>query len=802
MIAFLRDLRHAARALRGSLGFTAAAVATMAVGVAGTAAMFSIVNAVLLAPLPFPGSERLVAVGGVRRDAPADLRGASLNELQDWREQSGALESFAAWRDWGMSRHDGAEGEPVYAAIVTPEIFQLLAVTPQLGRLFRPDEDRPGSNRVVVISDGYWRERFGGDRTIIGRTLVLERGPRAAYTIIGVLPPHVSELPSFEDVELFALSSIDPDAAIGRDIRNRRVLARVRRGAGIEEARADMTVIAARLARQYPDTNADWDIAVRPLIEQEVGPIGGALRALFLAVGFVLVIACANVAALQLARALVRRREFAVRQAIGGSRFDLVRALVAEGLLLSLAGGAAGVMLASWLVDAMLAAGPAIPRVRDVAVSVPVLGLALAACTAAGLAVALPASLLATRLDVVRGLKEESGSLPNVRAYRWRLGFVGAQIAMALALLTGAMLAAQTFMGILTLRPGFDPVNLAMVSVFTPLERKGAEVAAGYARAIDEIRGIPGVRSASAVSGGPLFGGPETMELRVDDGSGPTASGPARYFNVAPGYFRTLGATLRRGRDFTAQDRAGAPAVAIVNEAFARKYVTAPDPIGARVVSARGGGAVTIVGVAGDLLQEFRAAVPPQPEVYFPYAQSPRWATYLVVRADNLEAALPAIRERVRTADPSLRVGSPLLMAERIARSSRAPRFTLLLLGTFSGVAVLLSAIGVYGLVSYSVAQRTREVGVRVSLGAQSGHIIRLFVKSGLVAVAAGSLVGLAGTVAISRLMAAALPQMDELRPGAALFSWTLLVGVAALACYLPARRALRIDPMQALRVQ
>ena len=800
MFAFLRDLRHASRALRGSMGFTAAAVATMAIGVGGTAAMFSTVYAVLLAPLPFPDSGRLVAVGGVRRDAPAEMRGASLNELRDWREQSRAIEAFAAWRDWGMSRHDGTDGESVYGAIVTPEIFQVLPVTPGLGRLFRSDEDRPGANAVVIISDGYWRERFGADRDVIGRTLVLERGPRAVYTIVGVLPPHFSEVPSFQDVEVFALSSIDPDAGMGRDVRNRRVFARLRSDASIAEARADMDVIAARLGRQYPETNAAWDISVRPLIEQEVGPIGGALRTLFLAVGFVLLIACANVAALQLARALVRRREFSVRQAIGGSRFDLARALIAEGLLVSLAGGAAGLVLATWLVDAMLAAGPVIPRARDVAVNLPVMAFAVAACTVAGLAVALPASLLATRLNVVQGLKEEGGSLPNVRAYRWRLGFVAGQVALALVLLTGAILAAQTFVGVVTLRPGFDPVNLATVSVFTPIERKAADVAAGYARAIEEIRGIPGVRSASAVSGGPLFGGPETMELRVHDGAARPGEGPARYFNAAPGYFRTLGTTLRRGRDFDDRDRAGAPAVAIVNEAFVRKYIKVSDPIGTRVVSARGGDGVTIVGVAGDLLQDFRSGVPPEPEIYFPYAQSPRWATYLVVRADNPGAALPAVRQRVRTMDPSLRVGSPVLMSERIGRSSRAPRFTLLLLGIFSGVALLLSAIGVYGLVSYSVAQRAREIAVRVSLGAQGRHIVHLLARGGLAAVAAGSLAGLAGTAVASRVLAAALPQMEPLGPGAALLSWTLLVGVAALACYLPARRALRIDPIKALR--
>ncbi|HSL22404.1 MAG TPA: ABC transporter permease [Vicinamibacterales bacterium] len=798
MLAFLRDLRHAARALSGSLGYTIAAVATMAVGVGATAAMFSIVNPVLIEPLPFPAADHLIAVGGVREDAPGELRGTSLVELRDWREQSRSIEAFAAWRDWGMSRHDGVDGEGVYGAIVTPQIFQVFPVQPRLGRLFHPDDDQPGRNQVVLLTDGYWRERFGADRNVIGRTMVLERGPRATYTIVGVLPPQINELPSFEDVQLFALSSSDPDAGLGRDLRNRRVFARLRRGRTIDDAAREMEVIAARLAREYPETNAIWSIAVRPLVVEEVGSVGNALRALFAAVGFVLLIACANVAALQLARALARRREFSIRQAIGGRRLDLARALVAEGLLVSAAGGAAGLILAGWLVDAMLSAGPAIPRAGGASVDLAVVAFAIAACSLAGLLVALPASLLTTRLDVVRGLKEESGHVPNVRAHRWRLAFVGAQVALALALLTGAVLAGQTFVALLTMHPGFRPDGVATISVFAPIEKKGQEVTGLYARAIEEIRALPGVTSASAVSTFPLLRSSESIELRVEGGD----RQPARYFNVAPGYFDTLGAPLRRGRDFTADDRAGGTPVAVVNEAFVRRYLAGREPIGARVRRTGGDGEVlTIVGVFGDLLQELRRGTAVEPEIYFPYAQAPRWATFIVVRAVDPGVTLPIATQRIRSLDPELRVGTPGLMTDRIAQWMRAPRFTLLLLGTFAGVAVLLSAIGVYGLVSYTVAQRTREIGLRISLGAQRRDILRLLARSGLAAVAAGSAVGLIGTVAVSRLAAAALPQVDPLRPGAVVLAWALLVIVGAVACYVPARRALRIDPIVALRV-
>ncbi len=802
MSSFVGDLRHAARALRASGGFTVAAVSTMAIAVGATTAMFSIVNAVLIRPLPFSEPDRLLAIGGVREDAPARLRGTSINELRDWREQSRAVEAFGAWRDWSMSRHDGSEGESVYGVIVTPDLFRVLPLQPELGRLFHPDDDRPGNNSIIMLTDAFWRERFGADRGVIGKTMVLERGPKATYSIVGVLPPAFNELPAFEEVQVVALSSIDPDAGTGREIRNRQVFARLRPGASLDEVRTEMSVIASRLARKYPETNAKWNIAVRPLLEQQVGSLGSALRSLFAAVGFLLLIACANIAALQLARALARRREFSIRQAIGGRRVHLARALVAESLLVAILGGAAGLVLAAWLIDGMLAAAPAIPRASDVSLSVPVVLFALAICTAAGLIVALPSSLLTTRLDVVRGLKEESGHAPNVRAQSWRLGFVGAQVAMALVLLTGAVLAAQTFAGVIALGPGFDSAGLGMLSVFNPIDREGGHVVSAYERAIAEARAIPGVRAASAVSAGPLFGGSESMDLRVPGASTSDPPQPARFFNVAPDYFRTLGAPLRRGRDFGKDDRDGAPAVAIVNETFARRYLTGRDPIGARVARARGGDALTIVGVVGDVMQDFRARTPVEPEIYFPYAQATRWATYVVVRADDIEKAMPAVRARIRGMDPELRLGVPMFMTQRIARSARAPRFTMLLLGTFAAVALLLSAVGVYGLVSYSVANRTREIGVRVSLGAQGRDIVRLLARGGLTALLVGCAAGAAGTFLLYRLLGTALPDMDPLRPAAVLLACAGLIAVGALACYVPARRALRIDPVTALRAQ
>jgi predicted permease len=800
MLAFVRDLRYGTRALRANAGFTLASTATIAIAVGATAAMFSIVHPVLLLPLPFAQPDRLVAIDTFRFDAPERTRGASLQELRDWKERTHTIAAFAGWRDWGMSRHDGTPAESVYGAIVTPAIFAVFPVRPELGRLFNEGDDVAGKNQIVLLSDSYWRTRFGGDPHVVGRTMVLERGPRAAYTVVGVLPAAFSELPSFEDVQVFALSSIDPDAARGRELRNRRVFARMRGNTSIEQSRQDMQRIGRQLAQEYPDSNGAWDVTVRPLIQEEVGPIGGALRMLFVAVGFVLLIACTNVAALQLARALSRRHEFAIRQAIGGSRLDLARSLIAEGLLIAVLGSAPGLVLATWLLDAILASGPAIPRAVGVTVDLSVLLFTALVCLAAGILVALPASILTTRNDLSRGLREDAGRIPNVRAQRSRSIFVGVQLALALILLTGAVLSARTFAALLTVRPGFVPENLAMISVVAPLEKKGQEVAALYARALEEIRRVPNVQSTAAASAGPLFGGVETLDVRVEGGASTDPALPARYFNIAPDFFKTMGVSLHAGRDFTAEDHRGSTEVAIVNDAFAQQLVQSREAIGARVILARGGDVVTIVGVVSNIVQDLRGRSAASPEIYFPYAQQTRWAAYVVVRSDNLAVTLPLIANRVRATDPSLRVGSPIVMADSMVRARRAPRFTMLLLGGFALVALLLSAIGVYGLVSYSTAQRTREIGVRLSLGAGRRDILALLARSGLLAIVAGSAAGIAGTIVINRLMRSALPLMEPLGAAAILVAWVALVSVGIIACYIPARRALRIDPAAALR--
>jgi len=810
-----RDLRQAWRGLRGSPGFTAAAVATLAIGVGGTAAIFAIANGVLFRALPFSHADRLVSIATVNTDQPGRPATVSLEELADWRRDTKTLEALAGWRDWGMARYVDGQTESAYSVVVTPDLFRVLPVQPVIGRLFHEDDDRPGANRVVLLTSEYWQQRFGSDPRVVGMVLRLERGPVADYQVVGVLPPAFTAMPSFEDVKIVALSSIDPDAGTGRDRRNRRVFGRLREGAALAAARAEMAALAAGLASAYPDTNTGWTVAVQPLVDHEVGPIGDALESFFAAVGFVFLIACANIASLQLARALARRREFSIRQAIGDNRMGLVRSLVVESVVVALAAGAAGLLVAAWLVKAVLAAGPAMPRASGIQFDPAVFTFVLLISLAAGLLLALPATLLGTRLDVSRALKEEAGHAANAPGGRARMAFVAGQVALTLMLLGGAVVATATLAGQLSRPLGFEPAGLAAISVMPPQQKyaTGEQVAALYARIMEEARRVSGVESASAVSATPLSGeGAEAVDFTVVDGS--TAPGPtftANYFNAADGHFTTLRAPLVRGRDFQSTDTRSSSAVAIVNETFVRRYLSSTrlppsgegpygvEPIGARLRLARSGDIVTIVGVAGDVLRDLQAPAP-SPEVYWPYSQRPRWATTVLIRAAHPAAAAAAVTDRVRRLDGDLRIGAPRLMVDRVARATRGTRFMVLMFALFAGVALLLSVIGVYGLVSYTFAQRTREIAIRVSLGASPRRILALVASSGFAAVAGGSVAGAMGLLVLARPLAAWLPQLGDVRPLYVGVAWVVLVAVGCAACYVPARRAAALDPARGMR--
>jgi putative ABC transport system permease protein len=806
MTAWLRDIRYASRALRGNPGFAIAAFVTMTIAIAATTAMFSVVNAVLLRPLPVPDARAIVAVGTTTRDNPLALGTASLEEVADWERLSKTVAAFGAWRDWGMLRYDGTRRESVYGIVATPSLFDVFRLRPALGRLLTPADDQPGAAGVVVLTDSYWRRRFGGDADVLGRTLVLERGPKASYIVVGVLPPAFNAVPSFEDVAVIVPSASDPDAHLRRTLRNRMVFARLRPGARPADAANELAVIGAQLAAQYPVENGDRSIRVEPIIDYEVGSAGGTLRAFFAAVGLLLLIAVANVAGLQLARAMARGREFSIRRALGGGRGALVRALVSETALLSVAAGTGGLLLSGWIVDLVVARGPALPRAESAAVDSQVFVFTAALCVAASLLLALPAVLLSTRIDVARALKEQAAQIAGARALGARTAFVGVQAALALMLVVGAASAARALVHQLSLDPGFEPHGLAWLSVYPPMERyrKSTQVTSFYADVIAAARTVPGVRDASAVSATPLSGeGAEPAEFMIEGRPTGTGARPvANTFNVAPGYFRTLGPGLVRGRDFGAADGPDALPVAIVNDAFVRRFLGGTDPLRTTLRLGAAGDPVTIVGVAADVLQTVAVHAAPQPEIYLPYSQRARWATLIVVRTTggSPATALAALKDRIAAMDAEVQTGTPVLMVDRLQRSSRGPAFVTLIFGFFAGIALLLSATGIAGLVLYTTAQRSREIAVRISLGATAPDIVRVVGKGAFGALGGGSAAGLVGSLLLSRALAAMVPDFD---PAGAALSWSvavLFLLFGGLACYLPARRAVYTDPAAVMR--
>lgn len=806
MTAWIRDLRYASRALRASPSFTAAALVTMTVATAAATSVFSIFNAVLLRPLPVPGSDAIVALGTTTAEAPSVLKTASLEEVADWQRMSRTLGPIAAWRDWGMVRSDGGRREGVYAIAATPELFGVFPLQPVLGRLFMPEDDRLGAGRVVLLSHAYWSQRFGGDRSVIGTSIVLERGPKASYTIVGVLPPEFNQIPSFDRALAVVPSSSDPDAWTGRLRRNRQVFARLRPGASLADARSELVVIADQLASRYAASNAARGIRVVPAIEHEAGEMGDTIRAFLAAVALVLVIAAANVAGLQLARALARRREFSIRRALGGSRAALIRALACETALVSAMAGLVGLVVSSWIVELVLARGPVVPRAAEVSFDLRVFGFTLLLCVGSSIALALPAALLATRVDAAQALKDQSSHIAGSTALRTRSVFVAAQAALAVMLVVGAASAAQALARQLSMHPGFEPEGLAWMTLSLPMARyeQGTQVAAFYEQAIDAARAVPGVTAASAVSATPLSGeGAEPTELSVDGRPAPTGALPrANTFNVAAGYFRTLGPGLTRGRDFASTDTLSAPRVAIVNDAFVRRYLGDSDPLSATLRLSPGGDPVHVVGIAPDLLQVVTPHATAQPEIYLPYSQRPRWATFLVIRISSRRPAttLAAIAARVETLDSEVRRGAPVTASTRLQRAARGPQFVTLLFGFFATVALLLSATGIAGLVLYTTAQRAREIAVRVSLGATARDVIRVVGKDAFGALLAGSLVGIAGSLLLSRVLAAMVADFDPAGPALALAAAAFFVLVGALACYVPARQAALTDPASVMR--
>jgi putative ABC transport system permease protein len=792
------DLKYSLRKLARSPGFAAVAIVTLGLGIGANTAIFSVVNSILLRPLPFPEAERLVIVCE-ENPAVAGYCIASPPNVEDWSEQSRTIEELGVGRDWPFILKLEGASEGLNGGLATPGFFRVLGLRPQLGRLFLPEDQELGRNNVAVLSYGLWLSRFGGDPEIINREITLDD---RSFMVVGVLPAGV-RVPQLEGIEIWTPLHIDPRDEQHREWRGFRAYGRLAPGATLGEAQDEMNVIADRLARSYPTTNEGWAISVAYLQDQVVGSIRATLLIFLGAMGFVLLIGCANVANLLLARATERRREFAVRAAIGAGRWPLVRLLLTESLVLALLGGALGLLLSLWAVDAFVALAPGnIPRLSEVGVDSLVLAFATLLSVVTCIVFGLAPAVYATRLELSQAVKEGDQRSPGRSGFRLRSALVITEVALALVLLIGAGLLTRSFVRLLSWEPGFDRSNLMVVWLLASDGKysNAHQVAELFRLAVEEVESLPTVVSVGATSAGPLFGGREPDEFTIAGRPTPQPGEypVARRYDVGPNYFRTLGTPLLRGRGFTDTDAQTAPPVAIVNETLARRYFPGVDPLGQQVTML--GGPMTIVGVVADV-QPLRVGDPIEPEIYWPYRQRPRYATYLLIRtASDPANAVRPIESRLQALDPDMEISSFRTMEELLDRQLVRPRFNMLLIGVFASVALLLAAIGIYGVISYSVAQRTREIGVRVALGAEERDIFGSVVGRGMILSVSGIAIGLVGALAVTRVLSSLLVGVRPTDPLTFAAIAALLMLVAFLASYVPARRASRVDAIVALR--
>ncbi len=801
MDTFWKDIRYASRMLLKQPGFTAVAVLTLALGIGANTAIFSFVNGILFHPLPFPEPDRLVALWETHPEKGGGT--SSTHNVADWARSSRTVEQFGVWRDWGFTLK-GPEGpEPLRGGIASPEFFQVLRPKVALGRIFSTEESLPGKDRVVLLSDALWRTRFGADREILGRPLTLNG---EVFTVVGVLPAEF-DAPSFSGTDVWAPHAIDPDLQHGRWLRNRRVVARLKPGATLEQARAEMATIGQQLARAYPDTNDGWSIAITSLQDREVGSYRAAFLLFMGAVGFVLLIACANVANLFLARAAARKKEFAIRAALGASRRRVVRQVLTESVLLAILGGALGCLLAFWAVDLFVALSPSgIPRLELVRVDRSALGFNLLLSMLAGMLFGIAPAAHAAKKNLVESLKEGTRAAGAAPGMSLRNVLVSAETALALVLLIGAGLLLQSFVRMVTFQPGYNPEKLLTFEVYPGSKRypQAKQVTALYEQIAENLSVLPGVRSVANVSSGPLFGGQEDVEFQIA-GHAPSESGKnpvASYHNASPGYFRAMEIPLLKGRDFDARDDASAPLVAIINNTMARRWWPGQNPIGRTITLVRSKDLVEIIGVVGDVRRPALNS-PGEPEIFWPYRQQTRWASFFVVRASvPPEGMVSAVRSRIAQLDSEVLIANMRTMDQRFARTLQWPRFLATLLGIFAGIALLLAVVGVYGVISYAVSQRTHEMGIRMALGAQPRDVLQLVLGRGLALSLTGVAIGLLAALALARYLDGLLFEVHARDPYVFGGVAVLLAAVALVACYIPARRATKVDPMVALRYE
>ena len=805
---FAQDLRYSLRQLKRNPGFTAVAVITLALGIGANTAIFTVFNAVLLRPLPYPHPEELVyveknfapAYGGISTVVPS-------NEFAVWENQSRTLSHVAAYTSSAANLTGDGEAERVVSGLASSSFFSVLGVQPMLGRVFLPEETRPGGPPAVILSEAFWKRRYGGDPSVIGRSITLDG---KLHSVVGVLPASFI-IPDEHKIDYALWMPLAGGEAEASPFQAVRVIGRLKPGVSLAAARAELdTILQSTLKGLYLPDGFTESVVVLPWHEEITGKSRLSLLLFLGAVGFLLLIACVNVANLLLSRAASRQKEIALRLSVGAARTRIVRQLLTESALLALLGGLIGLALARWVKDLLVTfISPNLPALGPIALDYRVLGFSLALAMVTGLAFGLGPALQATKVSLSEALKEPGSSAEEFHSGRlFRNLLVVCETALVMVLLLGAGLLFRSFLRARGIEPGFKSQNILSLAVdLTPSKYPTPTVQSKFIRqAVEGIKGLAGVQSVGATICPSLFGGC-VMDVTM---TGPMIEGWSEsvintwFEMVSSDYFRTMGIPLIRGRNFTDDDREGLPGVAIVNESFARRYFHGGNCLGKWIKSWVGkheNERMTIVGVVGDVRN--KPDMEPEPEIYLPYLQAGMPHMTLVVRtAGNPMHWAAAVRSQIASVDKDQPTHDLMTLEELQARSLTPRRVNMLLLGTFAVLGLALASVGIYGVVSYSVSQRTHEIGVRMALGAERGDVLKLVVRQGLRSVLIGTGIGVAGSLAITRFLSTMLFGVKPTDPVTfAIVSLVLLV-VAWLACYIPARRATKVDPMVALRYE
>ncbi len=813
----MNDLRFALRQLLKNPGFTVVAVLTLALGIGANSAIFSVVNAVLLRPLPYPEPERLVAVCESNPRQGWGRHAASLAAYSDWREQSSVFEELAGAMVLGPTPLVGQAGsEMVHAASVSANLFPLLGVQPLLGRQFLPEEEAPGAGDVVLLSEGLWRSRFAADPAVLNQPVVL--GDRR-FTVVGVMPAKLRLFDpagvqgwdsGFSKSDLWRPLPVNSGLAKQRSYRAFLVLGRLKSNVTLTQAQVEMTNLALEQARRHPESNAGWGVAVQPFDHVVAGQAKRPLLLLFGAVGLVLLIAIANLANLSLARAAARQKEVAVRVALGANRLRLARQFLSESLLLACLGGVAGMLLAHWSLRVIVGLIPAdVPRTGDIGLDGWVLGFTFLTSLLVGGLFGLAPILGLWRRDPSLGLKQETrGGTHGARGNRLRATLVVAQVALVTVLLSGAGLLLRSFWRLSAVDPGFrtEQIIAADVALSGRNYSEGLVRIAAVQALLARLADRPATGSFAAVDGLPLDSGRANMDIALTGIESHLPAGPedrptAGLRLVSPGYFQTIGIALAQGRFFDERDNTNAPPVVIINDALARKYFPGLNPLGKQIGSPDfGPEPCEVVGIVSDI-RHSGLDVPPRPEAYRPLFQQCFSGITVVGRSQAPAAqSLEVVREAMASVDRGCPVHNVRSLDRLVAESLASRRFALWLMQCFAGLSLLLALVGIYGVLSCMVGERTREIGIRLAIGAQRGDVLGMVLSHGMRPVLFGGVLGLAGAYGLSRILRSLLYEVSPADPFTLSVTCLLVALMGLLACWLPARRAARVDPMVALR--